>query len=257
MKNLWSLKGKRVVITGGTKGIGGAIAEQFLNFGAEVMIVARDNDHIREMLDEAREYKLPLYGVSADVSNSDDRKVIRIRAQQQWDNQLDILINNVGMNIRKPTEKYLDIEFDRIIQTNMMATFDLTRQMYPLLKKQEGHSTIINISSVAGSTHLRTGSVYGMTKAAINQLTRNLAVEWAPDNIRCNALAPWYIDTPMANQVLKDPDFYNEVLVRTPARRIGTPEEVAATVAFLCMPASNYITGQTITMDGGFSVNGF
>jgi Tropinone reductase 1 len=161
------------------------------------------------------------------------------------------------MNIRKPTEKYLDIEFERIMQTNLLGLFDLTRQLFPFLRKEEGFSSIVNVSSVAGLTHLRTGSVYAMSKAAINQFTKNVAVEWAPENIRCNAVAPWYIDTPLANQVLKDPDYLEEVLERTPAGRIGTPEEVAATIAFLCMPASYYITGQTIAIDGGFTVNGF
>lgn len=257
MKSLWSLKGKKVLITGGTKGIGEAVAEQFLNFGAEVLIVARDQEKIREKLEDAREFKLPLYGLSADISNSDERKVIKLKIQQLWDSKLDILINNVGMNIRKPTEKYLDIEFDRIMQTNLLGTFDLTRLLFPFLKKEEGFSSIVNISSVAGQTHLRTGSVYGMSKAAMNQLTRNLAVEWAPYNIRANGVAPWYIETPLSNQVLKDPDYLDEVLERTPAGRIGTPEEVAATVVFLCMPGSYYITGQTIAIDGGFSVNGF
>lgn len=257
MKSLWSLKGKRVLITGGTKGIGEAVAEQFLNFGAEVLIIARDQDRIREKLDDAKKFKMPLYGLSADISSSDDRKLIQLKTKQIWDGHLDILVNNVGMNIRKPTEKYLDIEFERIMQTNLLGLFDLTRQLFPLLRREEGFSSIVNVSSVAGLTHLRTGSVYGMSKAAINQFTRNIAVEWAPENIRCNAVAPWYIDTPLAQQVLKDPDYYEEVLERTPAGRIGTPEEVAATIAFLCMPASYYITGQTIAIDGGFTVNGF
>ena len=140
----------------------------------------------------------------------------------------------------------------------MLSAFDLTKLIYPYLKKEgDEFSSVINVSSTAGLTHLRTGSLYGMSKAAMNQLTRNLAVEWAADNIRVNAVAPWYIDTPLANQVLKDPDYKEEVLSRTPAGRIGKAEEVAATIAFLTMPAAGYITGQTIPVDGGFSVYGF
>jgi Tropinone reductase 1 len=96
-----------------------------------------------------------------------------------------------------------------------------------------------------------------MSKAALNQMTRNLAVEWAGDAIRVNAVAPWYTDTPLARQVLDDPTFEAEVLARTPLARIGRPEEVAAAVAFLCLPAAGYITGQTLAVDGGFSVFGF
>jgi Tropinone reductase 1 len=96
-----------------------------------------------------------------------------------------------------------------------------------------------------------------MSKAALIQLTRNLAVEWASKGIRVNAVAPWYIDTPLARQVLDDPAYAEAVIERTPMGRVGAPEEVARTIAFLCMPASGYITGQTLAVDGGFSVYGF
>lgn len=259
IRSIWSLKGKKVVVTGGTKGIGEAVVEQFLNFGAEVLMVARTQNDIREKLDDASEFKLPLYGLPADVSNSDERKLIRLKVENLWNGALDILVNNVGTNIRKPTVKYLDIEFHKIMETNILSAFELSKLLYPYLRKEddESSSSIVNVSSTAGLTHLRTGSVYGMSKAAMNQMTRNLAVEWAPDNIRVNAVAPWYIDTPLANQVLKDPDYKDQVLERTPAGRIGTPQEVAATIAFLSMPAAGYITGQTIPVDGGFSIYGF
>lgn len=115
----------------------------------------------------------------------------------------------------------------------------------------------MNISSVAGLRHVRTGSIYGMTKAAMVQLTRNLAVEWATDHIRVNVVAPWYIRTPLAETVLRNPDYLNSVLDHTPMRRVGEPEEVSAAVAFLCLPAASYITGQCLSVDGGFEVNGF
>jgi Tropinone reductase 1 len=106
-------------------------------------------------------------------------------------------------------------------------------------------------------THMRTGAPYAMSKAAIIQLTRNLACEWAADGIRVNCIAPWYIDTPLAKTVLQDPDYLDEVLQRTPLGRIGQPEEVAAAVAFLAMGAASYITGQCVAVDGGFMQFGF
>ena len=113
------------------------------------------------------------------------------------------------------------------------------------------------ISSVAGLRHVKSGAPYGMTKAAMDQMSRNLAVEWAPDNIRVNSIAPWYIRTPLAAEVLKDPAYLQEVLDCTPSGRIGEPAEVAGIVAFLCMPLAGFITGQTIAVDGGFTINGF
>jgi Tropinone reductase 1 len=118
-------------------------------------------------------------------------------------------------------------------------------------------SSIVNVGSVSGITHVRSGVVYGMSKAALHQMTRNLAVEWAEDGIRVNAVAPWYIRTRRTSEPLSDPDYYEEVIGRTPMRRIGEPEEVASAVAFLCLPAASYVTGECIAVDGGFLRYGF
>ena len=123
--------------------------------------------------------------------------------------------------------------------------------------KLQPNASITNVSSVAGRTHLRTGAPYGMTKAAMNQLTKNLAVEWAPDGIRVNVVAPWYIETPLAKQVLQNPEYRAEVIKRTPMKRVGRVEEAAAAVVSLCLPSASYITGQCLAVDGGFSVYGF
>ncbi len=126
----------------------------------------------------------------------------------------------------------------------------------PLLKASGKASVVFN-SSVAGINHMRTGAVYGASKAAMIQLTKNLAVEWAEHGIRVNAVAPYYIRTPLAEQVLADEAYLQEVLDRTPMSRVGEPQEVADVVTFLCMPAASYITGQCIAVDGGFTVNMF
>ena len=118
-------------------------------------------------------------------------------------------------------------------------------------------SSIVNVVSVAGLTHVRSGPPYAMTKAALVQMTRNLAVEWAADGIRVNAVAPWYIETPLVQSVLSNSEYRDEVIMRTPLRRIGKPEEVAGAAAFLCMPASSYVTGHCLVVDGGFMINGF
>jgi len=243
------------LITGGTRGIGKAIAEEFVGLGASVFIVARDEDVLNEMILSFDADISVVDGLVADVSNSADRQSVFEAIGKKW-GKLDILVNNVGTNIRKKTMDYSDSEIQKIFNTNLFSSLELSRLMFPYLKKSE-YPSIVNVSSVAGLTHLKTGIVYAMTKAAIIQMTKNLACEWASENIRVNAVAPWYIETPLAKQVLKDLDYLKSVLDRTPMKRIGKPTEVASAVAFLAMPASSYITGQCLAIDGGFSVYGF
>jgi tropinone reductase I len=251
----WSLKDKRAVITGGTKGIGKAIADEFVLLGAEIFIFARNKTEVDECVSEWRDEGFTAYGVTADISEADERAKVMSEVKSRWD-KFDILINNVGTNIRKKTVEYSVDEYEKIFKTNLESAFDMCKRSYPLLKKSRDAS-IVNISSVAGLTHLKTGSPYGMTKAAMNQLGKNLAVEWASDGIRVNTIAPWYIETPLAKQVLSNEEYLNEVLSRTPMKRIGKPEEIAGLASFLCMPASSYITGQCIAVDGGFTALGF
>ena len=143
-----------------------------------------------------------------------------------------------------------------LLARNFTSAFELSRLLHPLLKqaaaKREGGSAVVNIGSVAGLAAIRTGVPYGASKAAISQMTRGLAGEWAADGIRVNAVAPWYIRTPLAETVLKDEVYAAEVIARTPMRRVGEPREVATVAAFLAMGASSYITGQTVAADGGF-----
>jgi len=254
-KKRWSLKDKKVLITGATKGIGLAVAEEFANLGADLALVARNKKELNETAEKFSVEGINVFGIQADVSNRDDYKEVLNRIKEKWD-YLDVFVNNVGTNIRKATEDYTYNDYDFIMHTNLRPAFELSRLLYPFLKKSN-QSNIVFISSVAGQIHLKTGAVYAMTKAAINQLTKNLAVEWASDKIRVNTVAPWYIKTPLAETVLKDENYKQSVLNRTPLKKIGEPMDVAAAVSFLCMPASAYITGQVLSVDGGFSVYGF
>jgi len=253
MKN-WNLKGKKVLITGGTKGIGEACALLMAEAGAEVMVVARGQADIDRMSADATKNGLSIIGKAFDMAEPKVAGKIIEHVQQTW-GSLDVLINNAGMNIRKATMAYADDEYDRIMQVNLRSVFALSRAAYPLLKASRG--CIVNMSSVSALTHISSGSIYGMTKAALTQLTRNLAVEWAMDGIRVNAIAPWYIETPLIETVLADAEKLKGILARTPMQRLGQPEEVAAAALFLSLPAASYITGQCLSVDGGFMVNGF
>ncbi|KAJ0700492.1 putative oxidoreductase [Helianthus annuus] len=140
--------------------------------------------------------------------------------------------------------------------TNLESCYHMCQLVHPLLKTS-GVGSIVFISSVAGLIHVAVGSVYSATKGALNQLTKNLACEWAKDNIRTNCVAPWFTKTSLMEPALDNKEFLDQVASRTPLKRFAEGNEVSSSVAFLCLPAASYITGQTIAVDGGFTVNGF
>ncbi len=255
--NRWRLEGRLALVTGASAGIGLAIARELAALGADLLLVARREDALQQACDELAERHPDqrFRAMAADVADDGDRQAI-LDWVEDHDEGLHILVNNAGGNVTKAAVDYTEDEWRAIFETNLFSAFELSRYARPLLARHAA-SAIVNVGSVSGITHVRSGVVYGMTKAALHQMTRNLACEWAEDGIRVNAVAPWYIRTRRTSAALADPDYLDEVLLRTPMGRIGEPEDVAAAVAFLCLPAAGYVTGECIAVDGGFLRYGF
>ncbi|MGI4862827.1 MAG: SDR family oxidoreductase [Janthinobacterium lividum] len=254
MNPRWTLTGRRALVTGSTKGIGPAIAQELLDLRATVLIVARNAAEVAAAVANWTRQGLPATGLAADVSTAAGRTLIFDYFGTHWPG-LDILVNNVGTNVRKAFNDYTAVEYERLFQVNLFSTMEMCRAAYLWLKASAA-AAIVNVGSVAGRFDVGTGAPYGMSKAAEERLARNLAVEWAADGIRVNTVAPWFIRTPLPELLLARPDFRTGVIARTPLGRVGEPAEIAAAVAFLCLPGAAYLTGQCLVVDGGLSAKG-
>ncbi|XP_047090115.1 tropinone reductase homolog At5g06060-like [Lolium rigidum] len=252
----WSLHGRTALVTGGTRGIGRAVVEELSALGAAVHTCSRTEAELAERLKEWEAKGFRVTGSVCDVSVRDQRELLLRDVAGSFGGKLDILVNSVGTHHTKPTTEYSADEYSFIMATDLESAYHLCQLAHPLLKAS-GSASIVFISSVSGVVAISSGSIYGMTKGAMNQLAKNLACEWAKDSIRTNSVAPWYIKTSLVEEDLAKEEFVDSIARRTPMRRVGEPEEVSSLVAFLCMPCSSYISGQTISVDGGMTINGF
>lgn len=252
---MFNLEGKVAIVTGSGKGIGKGMALGLADAGADMVIVARTEEDIQQTVLEIEAKGRRAIGISTDVKKKEEIEEMVAKAIGHF-GKVDILVNNAGMNIRTPALEVPEEEWETIIQTNLKSTFFASQAVGRHMVEQNSGS-IINISSVAGRVALRTGAVYASTKAAMIQMTKTLALEWGSHNVRVNAIAPWYFRTPLTEKLLDNEAFYNEVISRTPLRRVGQIPELVGPAVFLASDASSYITGHTIFVDGGMSIYGF
>jgi Tropinone reductase 1 len=252
----WTLKGRNYLVTGGAKGIGLATVKALLAHGAKTVLFCSRGFCLDLVTSLQEAYpQSSIVHISCDVSTSDGRENL-IKAVGEHVMNLHGLVNNVGLNVRKPITEQTTEEYQSMMRTNVDSAYFLSKACLPLFDPIG--ATIVNISSAAGVQSSGTGIVYAMSKAALNQFTRTLACEWASRNIRVNAVTPWMTMTPMLEEaVQKNPTQLDKVKEWTPLHRLGRADEIANPIAFLCMPASSYITGQILGVDGGLTAQGF
>ncbi|MDR1826760.1 MAG: SDR family oxidoreductase, partial [Methylobacteriaceae bacterium] len=237
-------------VTGGSRGIGKAIARALYNEGAVVYIVSRKLEDLQKTAAELDTRKDGgVRPISFDVSDSASVKEAFKKIEANGV-ALNIVVNCAGVNLRGPAEEMPEDTWDKVMGINLKSVFLVSQAAFPMLKKNGG-GKIVNICSLMSEIARPNISPYVASKGGVKQLTKAQAVEWAPHNIQANGIIPGYIATEMNIPLMEDKKFNEFIINRTPARRWGNPEDIAAAALFLASPGADFITGQTIAVDGG------
>lgn len=247
-----AMRGKRALITGGSKGIGASIAETFASAGVHVGIVGRDREGLYQVKDKVEKYKCECIVIESDLSTINGVQAAGKAALSHAKNW-DILVNNAGFVKSGPLLEIRPEDWDMTLNVNLRAALILSQLIVPLMIKHN-RGKVINISSLGSFLGTPGLGAYAASKAGLNQLTRTMAVEWGPHNIQVNAICPTIIMTKLARTVWDDPSNTQrreDIKERIPMHRFGEPQEIADLALFLASPAANFITGVSIPVDGG------
>lgn len=254
--NPFDLKGKAALVTGGNGGIGLGIARGLAQAGADIVIAGRNQAKNAAAVAEVKALGGRAIGVAADVNDGAQVKRMVAEAVKAFGG-LDFLVTVAGINIRKPPQDYTSAEWHQIVDSNLTSVFACCQSAYPEMKRRGG-GKIVTIGSMTSIFGFNVGPVYAATKGAVVQLTKSLAAAWAKDNIQVNSILPGFIDTELTQEARRViPGMHERVLARTPAGRWGKPADMAGAAVFFCSPASDFVTGTALPVDGGFSSSMF
>jgi NAD(P)-dependent dehydrogenase (short-subunit alcohol dehydrogenase family) len=245
------LKDKIALVTGSANGIGLAVAKLFAAEGAHVYVTDVDGEGAAKAAAEIHARGQQATAMTVDVSRGQDVTALMREIERQH-RRLDTVVNNAGINVRSDFRNLSDADWVKLREVNLDGIVRIARDSFPLMKAS-GRASLVNLASIMGHRGMRTLAAYGATKGAISALTRGLAVEYGPYNIRVNALAPGFIETALTERVLRVKAFSDALLEQTPLRRFGTSEDVAQAALFLGSDESSFITGAELAVDGGMA----
>ncbi len=255
MTNWINVEGKVAIVTGGSRGIGESIAKALGQSGARVAIASRKKDGLDAAVERLRAAGVDVLPIVCHTGKQNDVKALVEQVVSTF-GKVDILVNNAATNPHfGPLMTADDAAFDKTIEVNVKGYFYGTREVARHLIDRNASGSIINVASIVALGAAVMQGVYGMTKAAVVSMTQTFAVELAGSNIRVNAVAPGLVDTRFAAAIVHNKDMVDRVVAKTPMARYAQPDEIAGAVLYLASDASSFVTGQTIVVDGGTTVN--
>jgi NAD(P)-dependent dehydrogenase (short-subunit alcohol dehydrogenase family) len=252
IKDLFGLDGKVAIVTGASRGIGKEVAIAIAKAGADVALIARNEEELNEVAKEIEQLGRKALSVPMDLLKIDEM-ADHIGKIYNYFGRIDILVNNAGINIPKPALEVTEEDWDRVLEINLKSVFFFCKTVANyMIPSNKGK--IINMSSQMAFVGYYKRAAYSSSKGGLLQLTRSLAIEWSKYNINVNSIAPTFIETPMTKPMFEDKEFLEDVLNRIPLGRLGKVEDLFGAIIYLSSSASDMVTGHTVMVDGGWTV---